>query len=290
MSKYPLLTPLPSHYRYAIVFDVETTGLLPRINPITQMYPPLEHYPHIIQMSWILFDMLNNCIVDTQDSLVQLPEDIVISPFVSELTGITNDMCKARGKPIVDILRKFYDAIQMSHVAVAHNLNFDRTMVRTEIKRHLSELPENENWHRLLKDDYNEEIGIDTYCTMMATIQVCNIVGSYYPYAKSGWDPREMNGSTTSTAPPRIQSRSYVKFPKLSELHQHLFGYVPENLHNAIVDVLVCLRCFLKIRCCNSIPDSKFISWTRKILKPPIQPIQEAPTQKKRKAVSSHST
>jgi hypothetical protein len=38
----------------------------------------------------------------------------------------------------------------------------------------------------------------------------------------------------------------YKKWPTLLEFHQHLFNSVPENLHNSIVDVLVCLRCFLK--------------------------------------------
>lgn len=264
MSKYPLLTPLPKHYRYALVFDVETTGLLPRMNPITKLYPPLEQYPHIIQMSWVQFDMVRNTIVETFNSFVELPPGIVINDFVSGLTGITNEMCREYGQPIVEILKKFYDVAIRSNIIIAHNLHFDRTMVRTEIKRHLTELPAHENWQGLLKDDTNAQMGIDTYCTMMATIQMCNITCPYYPYAKSGWDPEEMNNGIP--APPRTISRSYVKYPKLSELHSHLFGYVPDNLHNAMMDVLVCLRCFLKIRCCYSLPDTKFASWSRKYI------------------------
>jgi hypothetical protein len=37
------------------------------------------------------------------------------------------------------------------------------------------------------------------------------------------------------------------KWPKLSELHQHLFGYIPENLHDANVDVEACLKCYLEM-------------------------------------------
>ena len=40
----------------------------------------------------------------------------------------------------------------------------------------------------------------------------------------------------------------YKKFPRLDELYFTLFGTVPENLHNSIIDTLVCLRCFLKIK------------------------------------------
>ena len=40
----------------------------------------------------------------------------------------------------------------------------------------------------------------------------------------------------------------YYKYPKLSELHQHLFQETPNNLHNSLVDMLVCMRCFYKMR------------------------------------------
>jgi DNA polymerase III epsilon subunit-like protein len=52
-----------------------------------------------------------------------------------------------------------------------------------------------------------------TYCTMMATTRMCKL----------------------------------NKWPRLSELHQHLFHEDAENLHNSMIDVIVCLRCYLKI-------------------------------------------
>ena len=39
----------------------------------------------------------------------------------------------------------------------------------------------------------------------------------------------------------------YMKFPKLSELHFKLFDIIPNNLHNSLNDVLVCLRCYCKL-------------------------------------------
>jgi DNA polymerase III epsilon subunit-like protein len=38
------------------------------------------------------------------------------------------------------------------------------------------------------------------------------------------------------------------KWPKLEELHQHLFNEVPANLHDALTDVKACLRCFLQMQ------------------------------------------
>ena len=62
------------------------------------------------------------------------------------------------------------------------------------------------------------------YCTLRETIQLCNI------------EKMKTNGTT------------YLKFPKLSELHEKLFGITPNNLHNSLNDVLVTLRCFIKLK------------------------------------------
>ena len=39
----------------------------------------------------------------------------------------------------------------------------------------------------------------------------------------------------------------WKKQPKLSELHFALFDFVPGNLHDALMDTKVCLRCYLKM-------------------------------------------
>ena len=44
-----------------------------------------------------------------------------------------------------------------------------------------------------------------------------------------------------------MTGKTYKKYPKLVELHNHLFNSVPENLHNSLIDVYVCFRCFYKL-------------------------------------------
>jgi hypothetical protein len=61
------------------------------------------------------------------------------------------------------------------------------------------------------------------YCTMKTTIAFCNI---------------QMMSKT---------GRSFAKFPKLSELHEKLFGVAPKKLHNSLNDVVVCLRCYYQL-------------------------------------------
>jgi len=36
-------------------------------------------------------------------------------------------------------------------------------------------------------------------------------------------------------------------FLKLAELHNYLFGFIPENLHNSKIDVETCLKCYLRM-------------------------------------------
>ena len=42
--------------------------------------------------------------------------------------------------------------------------------------------------------------------------------------------------------------KKYLKYPKLSELHEKLFNKIPNNLHNSFNDILVTLRCFMKLK------------------------------------------
>jgi hypothetical protein len=59
----------------------------------------------------------------------------------------------------------------------------------------------------------------------------------------------------------RVNSRGpYIKFPTLCELYEKLFHTKPENLHNSMMDVLVCLRCYLKMVHNIDMSDGEFYS------------------------------
>ena len=45
-----------------------------------------------------------------------------------------------------------------------------------------------------------------------------------------------------------VIGKPYKKWPTLLELYVHFFTTTPSNLHNSMMDVLVCLRCYLKMR------------------------------------------
>jgi len=73
-----------------------------------------------------------------------------------------------------------------------------------------------------IRNKINMEMG-ETYCTMRNSTEICKI--------------EKINP----------EGEKYFKFPTLSELHFHLFKKIPKNTHNALIDILICLRCYCKI-------------------------------------------
>lgn len=102
-----------------VVVDIETTGL----NPI---------YNEIIEIGAIR--VRDNEIVDNIDILIQ-PEE-PISSFITNLTGITNEMVAIDGVSAFEGLSSFLDFVQ-SDVILGHNVNFDISFLYDHCLRHL---------------------------------------------------------------------------------------------------------------------------------------------------------
>lgn len=219
--------PPPSYRRRFLVFDVETSGLLPNKRGTANSLP-ITAYPYILQLSFAIYDLSEKKIIRQYDSYVDIPDDIRISEFVTNLTGITNEICKEKGKPIVEVLEQFYEAYMFCEGIVAHNLDFDEKMVMVELERNRPAIMEKAPYCFMTFNTMYEKVhGIDRYCTMKKGTEICNIL-------------------VESKYPGRAPSK---KWPKLIELYGILFdGATVEGLHNSMVDVLTCLRCYLKMR------------------------------------------
>ena len=204
-----------------LVFDTETTGL-PKSKVINK--DVLHLWPYIVQFSYIIFDTEFKTLVKMKDFIIRVPDFITISEEVSKIHGITNDISLTKGVNIVDVLNEFFADLSIVDYIVGHNVSFDLNMIRAEL-------------HRIIDDaNYIEHISkfqmhlttINTlkniYCTMKESIDLCAI------------KTKDKFG------------RYYNKFPKLIELYQKLFGITPNNLHNSLNDVIVCLRCFMKLK------------------------------------------
>jgi DNA polymerase-3 subunit epsilon len=265
---YPILTPVPTDYRRVMVFDVETTGLIAKPNPAKAIPPRLDDCPYIIQLSFVVFDLNTTRVVDSYDAYISIPEEVPIIERITEITGITRETIREKGKPIVEVLEAFYTAYLKCDVAIAHNLEFDSNMIDIEVARNAVAISTSQTavcsiacMNAMFMPEFTSLYIIDLYCTMKATIDLCSIMAEYPVKNTTIIGPNEINGRVAFIQKPR----QYKKFPRLSELHNTLFGSIPENLHNSLIDVLVCLRCFLKIRCCINICDTMFDRMVRNV-------------------------
>lgn len=203
-----------------LVFDTETTGLPERGAPIIAVH----RWPYIVQLSYLIFDTNDNKIIETVDNIIKLPDGVKITPESENIHHISNKMVKKKGVSIKDELIKFNERLVEVDMIIAHNIIFDKNIIKVESIR-----------NNIISNFTCNRHKIQEYCTMMNSIELCKIVRHY------------KNGN------------EYYKYPKLMELHEYLFNTIPDGLHNSMVDILVCLRCYIKMKfdidlslCCKS--------------------------------------
>ena len=199
-----------------LVLDTETTGL-----PIYDANIKTTIYPYIIQLSFVLFNTDTMEIIHCCDKIIKLDDNIEISSESIAMHGITRERSKEFGINIVDALLCLFEYSRLATLVVGHNCSFDITMIKEESYRIKACNIYNDmsilNLPRVLSV---------TYCTMKETKNICKIINPNSAYKNA-------------------VSPSY-KWPKLNELHQYLFGSIPKNLHNALYDTLICLRCYIQ--------------------------------------------
>ena len=206
-----------------LVFDTETTGL-----PKTKFIEldSLGLWPHVVQFSYIIYDTEQNHIVEIKDYIVKIPKGVLISEESTNIHGITNEICEQRGFQIEDILNEFFYYLQNVDTLVGHNISFDINMLRVELLRIIHVNPSN-YCKSVLSTHKNNMLYLNNLknirCTLKESIELCNLKAT----SKMG--------------------RPYIKYPKLSELHEKLFNVSPNNLHNSLHDILLTLRCYIKM-------------------------------------------
>ena len=204
-----------------IVFDVETTG---RGSP---------KYVEIVQLSYILY----NTKTQTIEYRTIQPHDIV----KINATSIPEDTTNIHGivientynkRPIKEHIDEFIDVFNQADMYVGQNIGFDIRMIRGQIAKYYHTLQgdEKEKYDVFLsrflepllktpKKNDTKARSNSAYCTMRNSKDICDVISGE-----------------------RIASR------QLKEIHKILFKQSIEGqLHNALVDVAVTLRVFLKL-------------------------------------------
>lgn len=190
-----------------LIFDTETTGLPPKNTPINYS----DKWPYILQLSWAIYNDETKEVEEEKDHIISIGTHVLISPESTAIHGITSEFSRAKGVPIEVALFEFKYATNRCGKIVAHNLEFDKNMLLVEFHR-----------NRL----YHMTFPPVEYCTMKEGTIICKLVKIL------------KDGQVT------------FKYPKLIELYHALFGNdtpSPIGLHNAKVDVDVCLKCYIQM-------------------------------------------
>lgn len=188
-------------------FDTETSDLIPRGENMTN---DLTKLPHALQISAAIYDPDTKEFSFTND-YIKIDESVKIHEKAFETHHLDHEFLKKNGVGIDNVLMKFEDDNTKVKTNIAHNFDFDKQMLSIEASR----------------------IGMDNMflpnqrhvCTMKKYKRMCNV--------KTKNDKGE----------------EYVKYPRLSELFKKVFpdDILPDNMHNSLIDTLVCLRCYLKV-------------------------------------------
>ena len=112
----------------AIVFDFETTGLT--LHPSA----PLDKQPRAIEFGAALISLDDGSVVYEHNVLID--PGAPITDEITKITGITNELLAAEGMPFAAALPAIRGLFERATVAVAHNLPFDRDILRYELARH----------------------------------------------------------------------------------------------------------------------------------------------------------
>ncbi len=185
-----------------VIFDTETTGLIPKD------FQNLDECPYMLQLGSIMYDTTNNQIINTINDIVKIPDNVVIPEESIKIHNITRERIKKEGVNIQEILTKFNEQIKDCDLVVAHNLEYDLNIINYEYMRNNVDF----KYFNMKKNS--------TYCTMLEGTKLCKIK--------------------------KTNSRgNYFKWPKLEELHKHIFGENLIDLHDAYNDLVICLRCFM---------------------------------------------
>lgn len=108
-----------------IVFDTETTGLT--LHPDA----PMKKQPRMIEFGAVLLDKRGE-IVEEASILINPGEPL--TPEIVKITGITDEDLK-EGIPFEEALPQLRRLFGQASIVMAHNLPFDRAILRGELAR-----------------------------------------------------------------------------------------------------------------------------------------------------------
>jgi len=194
-----------------LLLDTETNGL-----PKNRFAPPSEFdaYPAILQLSWAIYtvDGSRLKLEESRDIGVALAPSIPWDTGAAKIHGLT-EMEARHGTPASDALLELRTALRTVNVVVAHNLAFDKPVIRAA------------GYSVSLRDIW--PASVKELCTMKATKDLVQI--------------------PATAAQAKYADLGPYKAPKLNELYAWLYGHAYDisgaTLHSARSDVHCLAQC-----------------------------------------------
>lgn len=189
-----------------LVFDTETTGVVDQAASAEDA----GRQPEIVQFACLLIDDKGqewasaNLIVDPSG---------IVPDAAARVHGLTTDICRVVGVSPMVVLHLYQQLAFRSTMLVAHNLEFDDTVMRAAYARCGRRQPD-----RLAQ--------LRRVCTKVAATPVLNL---------------------PPTEKMRAAGLDKPKPPTLAETYEHLFGQKLLNAHSAMDDTRACARIFLNL-------------------------------------------
>jgi DNA polymerase III epsilon subunit-like protein len=140
-----------------LFFDTETTGL-----PVNWDAPvdDLNNWPRLVQLAWQVYDQHHN-LIEEKDFIIK-PNGFSIPSDATNIHKISNEKANELGDDLCKVLALFYKSVEQAKLLVAHNYNYDYSIMGSEFLRN--------GFGNILRN--KEHI-----CTMKSTVELCKIPG-----------------------------------------------------------------------------------------------------------------
>ena len=201
-----------------LVIDTETSGL-----PRFDLPAEAPEQPHIASIAMIYATGEGDAVLTVERETYALikPTGWELEPGAAAVNGLTMEMLETDGRPIVELMAEYAEAIDDDRVIVAFNAQFDCKMCRGALRR-------------LGMDDRFERTR--NLCTMRGASAVMKLA-----------PPEKMMAAGYKTN----------KMPKLAEAYEYFIGEPLTGAHHALSDAHACLAVFAEMmrRGCAPAPD-----------------------------------
>lgn len=106
-----------------LVFDTETTGLVPKV---ADYKTDFEKFPHIVQLAWYYNGEYHDYIIK--------PEGWTIPDESAKIHGITTEIALDKGVNIGEVLSEFIEDCEKAEKLIAHNSYFDISVIKANLR------------------------------------------------------------------------------------------------------------------------------------------------------------